>query len=52
LNGIRLMMSLLPAAASVTTAIAALFYNLDRRTQQRIEAELRERRAAPPVAMA
>ncbi|MGA2326150.1 MAG: MFS transporter [Bryobacteraceae bacterium] len=51
LNGIRMMMSLLPAAASIVTAIAALFYNLDRRTQQRIEAELKERRAAPPVAM-
>jgi glycoside/pentoside/hexuronide:cation symporter, GPH family len=52
LNGIRAMMSLLPAVASIVTAIVALFYNLDRRTQQRIEAELKERRAEPPAAMA
>jgi GPH family glycoside/pentoside/hexuronide:cation symporter len=45
LTGIRMMMSLLPAAASVVTAAAAMFYTLDAATSQRVQAELKERRA-------
>jgi GPH family glycoside/pentoside/hexuronide:cation symporter len=52
LTGIVMMMSLLPAVASIATAVAAGFYNLDRRRQQQIEAELKVRRAAPPAATA
>ncbi|MBN2184483.1 MAG: MFS transporter [Candidatus Krumholzibacteriota bacterium] len=44
LNGIRLMMSYIPVAGSAIAAIAAIFYELDDKTMQRIERELSERR--------
>jgi GPH family glycoside/pentoside/hexuronide:cation symporter len=50
LKGIVWMMSLLPAVASVITALVLMFYNLDKGTQRRIEAELKERRAAAAAA--
>lgn len=46
LFGIKMLISLLPAAASVLTALVALFYTLNETTLKRIEADLRERRAA------
>ena len=46
LFGIKLMMSLLPAAASILTAGVALLYGLNASTQQRIEADLSARRTA------
>jgi GPH family glycoside/pentoside/hexuronide:cation symporter len=52
LTGIRMMMSLLPAGASVLTAIAAMFYSLDAATSLRVQAELKERRAADSPAVA
>jgi GPH family glycoside/pentoside/hexuronide:cation symporter len=45
LTGIRLMMSYIPAAATVIAVIAALFYTLDDRTMERIEKELAERKS-------
>jgi GPH family glycoside/pentoside/hexuronide:cation symporter len=45
LTGIKLMMSYIPVAGSVIAAIAALFYELDDRTMERIEKELAERKA-------
>ena len=44
LTGIRLMMSYIPAATTVIAVVAAIFYELDDRTMQRIEKELTERR--------
>jgi GPH family glycoside/pentoside/hexuronide:cation symporter len=41
LFGIRMMVALLPAAASVLTAIVALFYTLDARTVEKIAADLK-----------
>ncbi|MBN2011872.1 MFS transporter [candidate division KSB1 bacterium] len=40
LNGIRLMMSFIPAAGSLIATIAAFFYELDDNTMKSIEAEL------------
>jgi Na+/melibiose symporter-like transporter len=39
------MVSLLPAAACVATALAALFYNIDPQLEKRIGVELSDRRA-------
>lgn len=44
LNGIRMMMSLIPAACSIAAAVAALFYELDDGAMKRIEGELEARR--------
>jgi Na+/melibiose symporter-like transporter len=44
LTGIKLMMSYIPVTGSVIAAIAALFYELDDRTMERIEKELAERK--------
>ena len=44
-NGIRLMMSFIPAVASVLTAIAAIFYPIDDSLMKKIEVELNERKA-------
>jgi GPH family glycoside/pentoside/hexuronide:cation symporter len=52
LKGIVWMMSLLPAIASIATAVAMLFYPLNEKTQATIEAELKERRAAAAPAAA
>ncbi len=49
LLGIRLMMSLLPAAAGVLTAALALSYALNASLQRRIELELKERAAPAPA---
>ena len=45
LNGIRLMMSFIPAVGTVIATIAAIFYKLDEKTMQQIEKELKERKA-------
>jgi Na+/melibiose symporter-like transporter len=45
LTGIRLMMSYIPVAGTVIAVIAALFYELDDKTMERIEKELAERKA-------
>jgi Na+/melibiose symporter-like transporter len=45
LTGIRLMMSYIPAATTIIAVIAALFYELDDRTMEKIEKELVERKA-------
>ncbi len=44
LTGIRLMMSYIPAATTVIAVVAAIFYELDDKTMQKIEKELTERR--------
>ncbi|MBN2356075.1 MFS transporter [candidate division KSB1 bacterium] len=44
LQGIRMMMSLLPAALAVLVILAALLYNLDAKLQRQIEKELIERK--------
>ncbi len=44
LNGIKLMMSYIPVGGSAIAVIAAIFYELDDKTMQRIEKELAERR--------
>ncbi|HDQ44134.1 MAG TPA: MFS transporter [bacterium] len=44
LTGIRLMMSLFPAIGTAVATIAAFFYELDDRTMQQIESELKERK--------
>ncbi|MGC9971334.1 MAG: MFS transporter [Bryobacteraceae bacterium] len=44
--GIRMMVGLLPAAASVLTAVFALFYSLNAKLEGTIAADLKERRAA------
>lgn len=51
LAGIRLMMSYIPVAGTVIAVIAALFYELDDETMERIEKELAERKSngAPGV---
>ncbi|MDD3643852.1 MAG: MFS transporter [Candidatus Krumholzibacteria bacterium] len=46
LTGIRLMMSYIPAAATVIAVVAAVFYELDDKTMKKIEDELAVRRAA------
>jgi GPH family glycoside/pentoside/hexuronide:cation symporter len=43
LNGIRLMMSFIPAIGSIVATIAALFYELDDKTMSKIELDLRAR---------
>jgi GPH family glycoside/pentoside/hexuronide:cation symporter len=43
--GIRMMVSLLPAAASVITAAVALLYGLNAKMEKTIAIELKERRA-------
>ena len=48
LTGIKMMMSYIPAAATIVAVIAALFYELDDRTMEKIEKELAERKAAAP----
>ena len=45
LTGIKLMMSYIPVAGSAIAALAALFYELDDRTMERIEKELAESKA-------
>jgi Na+/melibiose symporter-like transporter len=42
------MMSYIPAAATIVAVIAALFYELDDRTMEKIEKELAERKAGAP----
>lgn len=44
LQGIRIMFSLLPAAFFLLGAVTMLWYRIDRKTLQRIEAELHDRR--------
>ncbi len=44
LTGIRLMMSYIPAATTIVAVVAAIFYELDDKTMQKIEKELTERR--------
>lgn len=44
LNGIRLMMSFIPAVGSMIAAIAAIFYELDEKTMARIESDLLARK--------
>ncbi len=46
LNGIRLMMSFIPAIGSLIAVIAAFFYELDDKTMKKIEMELETRKAA------
>ena len=46
LNGLRLLMSLVPAALGVLCAVPMLFYKLDAKLMKTIEKELDERRAA------
>jgi GPH family glycoside/pentoside/hexuronide:cation symporter len=41
LHGIRLMMSLIPAVGSVIATIAIFFYQLDDKTMEKIEADIR-----------
>ena len=43
INGIKLMMSYIPAAATVVAVIAAFFYPLDDKTMKNIEADLEKR---------
>jgi Na+/melibiose symporter-like transporter len=45
-----MMVGLLPAAASVLTAVIALFYRLNAKMERTIIAEMKERRAAKPAA--
>lgn len=44
LNGIRLMMSFIPAIATVIATVAAIFYELDDKTMKKIELDLLARR--------
>src|ERR1700690_3464688 len=50
--GIRMMVSLLPAAASVLTAGVALLYGLNAKMEKKIAIELKERRAEAEAAPA
>jgi GPH family glycoside/pentoside/hexuronide:cation symporter len=45
LNGIRLMMSIIPGIGTIVATIAALFYELDDKTMKKIEQELEARKA-------
>lgn len=47
LNGIRLMMSFIPAIGSLIATIAAFFYELDDDTMKNIELELQTRKLQP-----
>ncbi|MGA9291564.1 MAG: MFS transporter [Ignavibacteriaceae bacterium] len=49
LNGIRLMMSFIPAAGSLIAVIAAFFYELDDTTMGKIELELESRKLQPQI---
>lgn len=49
LNGIKLMMSFIPAVGSLIAFIAAFFYELDDNTMHNIEADLKARRDAEVV---
>lgn len=44
-DGIRLMMSIIPAIGSILATIAAIFYKIDEPLMKRIEMELAERKA-------
>ena len=44
LNGIRLMMSFIPAIGTAVAAIAAFFYELDDETMKQIERDLQARK--------
>ena len=44
LNGIRLMISIIPAAAALLSTISVSFYNLDDELMKKIEVELKERK--------
>jgi GPH family glycoside/pentoside/hexuronide:cation symporter len=44
LNGIRLMMSFIPASASLIATVAAFFYELDDLTMKSIERDLEARK--------
>ncbi len=46
LNGIKMMMSFIPAIGSFVATVAALFYKLDDNTMKTIEMELEQRKAA------
>ena len=46
LAGIRLMMSYIPVAGSAIAVVAAIFYELDDKTMEKIEKELAERKAS------
>lgn len=48
LNGIRLMMSFIPAIGSLIAAIAAFFYELDDETMKNIETDLQARKIDIP----
>ena len=50
LQGMRLMMSFIPAVASLMATVAAIFYSLDDKTMEQIEGELaiRKLRAKRP----
>jgi len=45
ITGIKLMMSYIPAAATIVAVIAAFFYPLDDKTMHKIETDLQERNA-------
>lgn len=45
ISGIRLMYNLVPAGFFLTAAVLMIFYQIDRKTLKRIEAELRKRRS-------
>jgi GPH family glycoside/pentoside/hexuronide:cation symporter len=45
LGGLRMMMSLIPAACLVVAACALAFYNIDKKLLDRMEVDLRERKA-------
>jgi GPH family glycoside/pentoside/hexuronide:cation symporter len=46
LNGIRMMMSFIPAIGTAIATVAAIFYELDDKTMHKIEIELKERRGS------
>ena len=43
-NGLRLLMSIIPAAMGVMAIIIVLFYKLDEKTMQKVETDLEARR--------
>jgi len=49
ITGIKLMMSYIPAGATVVAVIAALFYPLDDKTMENIEKDLQERNARKKI---
>ena len=46
LNGIRMMMSFIPAIGTAIATVAAIFYELDDKTMHKIEMDLKERRGS------